>query len=102
MYIAKVLGSVIANIRCPKLNKAKLLAVKLINEKGKYLGEEQIVFDCFGAKSGDIVMIVDDGESCWGILDRKFIPLSKSVAGFIDSYSYTDIDEDKKESCNLI
>ncbi len=97
MYIAKVLGPVIANIRYSKLNGAKLLAVMLIDEEGRYLGEEQIVFDRFGAKSGDIVMIVDDGETCWAVLNRKFIPLSKSVAGFIDSYSYIDESNNSKE-----
>ncbi|MCL5773402.1 MAG: EutN/CcmL family microcompartment protein [Firmicutes bacterium] len=86
MFIAKVVGYTWATRKSPNLEGLKLLLVKPMDGMtGKLYGETTMAVDCkMGAGIGDIVLIMDEGNSARQILDDKGAPVRTIVAGIVD------------------
>jgi microcompartment protein CcmK/EutM len=92
MIIAKVVGSVWATVKHGSLNNLKLLLVrKMDGITGKLSGTVMMAVDPkSGAGVGDIVLIVDEGNSARQILDDPGGPIRTIVAGIVDEVTSGD------------
>jgi ethanolamine utilization protein EutN len=71
MYIGRVRGSVMSTIKLELYANRRLLVVDQINLEGKPTGEYDICVDVAQAGPGDVVMVIDEGNSGRQILARE-------------------------------
>lgn len=86
MLIAKVVGMTWATVRHPSLERLKLLLVRPMHGMtGKFTGKVMMAVDGkIGAGVGDIVLIVDEGNSARQILGDPKGCIRTIVAGIVD------------------
>jgi len=85
MYIAKVVGNVVATIKHPFFEGRKLLLVQKLDLDGNLSSQYDIAVDDVLAGVGDKVLIVDEGSGARQILQGgNNAPVRAVVAGVID------------------
>lgn len=86
MIIARVVGTTWATRRHKSLESMKLLLVQAMDGiTGKLHGPVMMAVDRFlGAGIGDVVLIMDEGNSARQILGESAAPIRTIVAGIID------------------
>ena len=87
MFIAKVVGNVWATRKHKSLDGAKLLLVKKCDGlTGEYYNEDPILaIDInIDAGIGDIVLVMDEGNSARQILNTKTAPIRTIICGIVD------------------
>jgi len=87
MFIAKVVGNVWATRKHKSLEGGKLLLVKKCDGlTGEFYDEDAILaIDVnIDAGIGDVVLIMDEGNSARQILENKYAPVRTVVCGIID------------------
>lgn len=92
MFIAKVVGSIWATVKHRSLENMKLLLVRRMDGiTGKLSGSIMMAVDPkIGAGIGDIVLILDEGNSARQILDDPKGPIRTIVAGIVDEITMGD------------
>jgi ethanolamine utilization protein EutN len=71
MYIGRVRGSVMSTIKNELYEGRRLLVVDQLNLDGTLSGEYDICVDVAQAGPGDIVLVMDEGNSARQILGRE-------------------------------
>jgi microcompartment protein CcmK/EutM len=71
MYIGRVSGTVVATIKNELFKGHKLLLVDKLNLAGEPTSKYDIAVDMVQAGVGDLVLILDEGNSARQILDRE-------------------------------
>ncbi|MFN3966212.1 MAG: EutN/CcmL family microcompartment protein [Endomicrobiia bacterium] len=87
MFIAKVIGNVWATRKHPSLEKLKLLLVRPVDGlTGEFIeGDTVLAVDMFiDAGIGDIVLVMDEGNSARQILNDKTAPIRTIICGVVD------------------
>jgi microcompartment protein CcmK/EutM len=85
MYIAKVVGNVVATIKHPFFEGRKLLLVQKLDLEGNPTSQYDIAVDDVLAGVGDKVRIVDEGSGARQILHGgNTAPVRAVVAGIVD------------------
>jgi microcompartment protein CcmK/EutM len=84
MILARVVGSVVATRKDPRLEGKKLLVVKPVNPEGKDEGNYLIAIDTVSAGFRELVLIVS-GSSARMAEGCKDTPTDASIVGIIDS-----------------
>ncbi|MCS7151041.1 MAG: EutN/CcmL family microcompartment protein [Endomicrobia bacterium] len=90
MFIAKVVGNVWATRKHKSLEKTKLLLVRRIDGlTGEFLDNELILaVEPSNAKTnagiGNIVLIMDEGNSARQLLEDKYAPVRTIICGVVD------------------
>ena len=88
MILGKVCGSINSTINHSYFDNKRLLIVDLLNpdnsESGKYL----IAQDSVGAGFGEIVIIVDEGNSARMIVEDNSAPLRSIIVGIVDNVDF--------------
>lgn len=90
MFIAKVVGNVWATRKHKSLEKTKLLLVRRIDGiTGKFLDNDVILAvepsnAKLNAGVGDIVLVMDEGNSARQLLEDKYAPVRTIICGVID------------------
>ena len=91
MFVAKVVGNVWATRKHKLLEGMKLLIVQKMDAiTGKLAeGEEptMAVDINIGAGIGDVVLIMDEGNSARQILNKKYLPIRTVICGIVDMAS---------------
>lgn len=90
MYIARVAGTVVATFKHPVLEGRKLLLVDRLDLQGKAGSDYTIAIDVVQAGVGDLVLVMDEGNSARQILDRENAPVRAVVVGVIDQIDLPD------------
>lgn len=92
MLIARVVGSVWGTVKHGSLMNLKLLLVrKMDGITGKMSGSVMMAVDPkAGAGVGDVVLIVDEGNSARQILGDPKGPIRTIVAGIVDQVTRGD------------
>ncbi|MCK5468717.1 MAG: EutN/CcmL family microcompartment protein, partial [Cyclobacteriaceae bacterium] len=87
MQLAKVVGNLVATHKNKKLIGKKLLFIQPIDENLVPFGNEMIAVDGVGAGVGDIVVILNEGNSARQVTNAtdKYAPIELAVAGIVDS-----------------
>ena len=87
MQLAKVIGNLVSTHKNEKLKGKKLLFVQPIDEKLVPFGNELLAVDGVGAGIGDIVVVINEGNSARQVTnaDSKYSPIELAIAGIVDS-----------------
>jgi ethanolamine utilization protein EutN len=87
MFVAKVIGSVWCTKQQETLKGNKLLLVQAMDGiSGKAFGEPLMAVDGkMGAGTGDVVLVMDEGNSARTILNNPRAPVRTVVCGIVDS-----------------
>jgi microcompartment protein CcmK/EutM len=84
MILARVVGSVVATRKDPRLEGSKLLIVRPITPEGKEEGAYLVAVDTVGAGSRETVLIVS-GSSARMAEGCKDKPVDSSIIGIVDT-----------------
>ena len=87
MITGKVIGEMHATIQHPFFNGRKLMVVEKTKPDGQLTGDYLIAVDTVGAGVGELVLIVDEGNSARQIVDSTTAPLRSVIVGIIDQIS---------------
>jgi len=92
MQLAKVVGNLVSTHKNKLLEGKKLLFVQPIDEKLVPFGNEMLAVDGVGAGIGDIVVVLNEGNSCRQVTnaDNKYSPIELAIAGIVDSIKTED------------
>ena len=85
MFLAKVVGNVVATIKPDSHFGHKLMLVETINMSGDPCGNRQIAIDAADAGIGDTVLVNIDGGAALMILEDKSVLVDLTICGVIDS-----------------
>lgn len=84
MYIAKVIGMVVATRKDESLVGTKLLIVQMMDMNGEPKGTAEVAVDSVGAGTGELVL-VSKGSGARNIFENRSSPVDAAIVGIIDS-----------------
>lgn len=84
MYLARVLGPVVTPVQHPFFDGRTLLLVRRLDLDGAERGPDRVAVDRVGAGEGDLVLVLEEGNSARQIVDDGKAPLRSVVVGFVD------------------
>ena len=83
MLLAKVVGTVVATRKDPRLVSNKLMVVRPIDPRGKAEGSHLVAVDTVDAGVGETVLIVS-GSSARMAAGLKDCPVDSAIVGIVD------------------
>ena len=84
MYLARVVGDVVATHRLEQLGGRKLLLVRRLSLDDEEEGAEVIALDVIGVGVGEKVLVVQEGTAARALFRNDKIPAQAVVVGVID------------------
>jgi ethanolamine utilization protein EutN len=84
VFLARVVGDVVATIKHPELHGRKLLLVQPLNRDGTPRGKPVIAVDVVDAGPGDPVLVLDEGNGAAQVVRRPRGPLRTVIVGVVD------------------
>ena len=84
MYVGRVSGTVVATIKDRVFEGRKLLIVDRLTPEGEPTGHDWIAVDAVQAGVGDIVMVIDEGNSARQVVNMDPAPIRAVVVGIVD------------------
>jgi ethanolamine utilization protein EutN len=84
MTLGKVVGTVVATMKIKDLEGYKLLVVQPIDPQGNPKGRSSIALDTVQAGVGDIVMLIDEGNSSRQILEKPQAAVRTTIFAIVD------------------
>ncbi len=84
MYLARVIGSVVASVKPDGLKGVKLLLVQPCDAAGNSTGDVHVAADQGQAGVGDLVSCVGSREASLA-LSPSFVPVDAAVVGIVDA-----------------
>jgi microcompartment protein CcmK/EutM len=88
MYIGRVSGTVVATIHQETFDRHKLLLVDKLDLDGRPTGYYDIAVDVVQAGVGDVVLVLDEGNSARQIIDKEPDGAIRAViVGVVDEIS---------------
>ena len=95
MILAKVIGHVVSTIKLNVFKGFKLLLVQPVDADGKPKGKVLLVLDTVQAGIGDMVLVMDEGNSARAIVGDSFAPIRSLVVGIVDEVRLTGENKDE-------
>jgi microcompartment protein CcmK/EutM len=89
VLLAKIVGTVVATRKDPRLVSNKLLVVRPVDPRGKGDGNYLVAVDTVDAGVGETVLIVS-GSSARMASGMKDCPVDAAIIGIIDSVEITE------------
>lgn len=84
MFLAEVVGTVVAPVQVPVLDGRTLLILRPIAPDGRKSGKTRIGIDRAQAGVGDRVLVLDEGNSARQILGDSTAPIKTLVVAVVD------------------
>ncbi len=86
MKIAKIIGTVVSTLKLEQYAGEKMLLARILNPDGSDTPETVIAFDRCQAGEGDVVLMIDEGNSARQTLQTGPNGVVRAVCvGYIDS-----------------
>ncbi len=85
MILGKVIGNVVSTMKLSIYEGYKILIVQPINNREEPQGKTFLALDTVQAGVGDIVLIIDEGNSSRLIMNNKTAPVRTMIVGIVDS-----------------
>ena len=89
MLLAKIVGTVVATRKDPRLVSNKLLLARPVDPRGKAEGNYLVAVDTVDAGVGETVLVVS-GSSARMAAGMKDCPIDAAVIGIIDTVDVID------------
>ncbi len=86
MYLAKVVGNVVATIKDEKLQGKKILVLQPLDSKRRPAGQLLLALDSVGAGAGETVYYVRGKEASFPFLPDE-VPSDATIVGIVDIVS---------------
>ncbi|HEY4223091.1 MAG TPA: EutN/CcmL family microcompartment protein [Myxococcota bacterium] len=83
MYLARVIGTVVAEKKADNMRGLKLLVVEPVDKEQKPSGEPHVAVDTAQAGEGDLVACVGSREAALA-LQPSFVPVDAAIIGIVD------------------
>ncbi len=83
MYLARVIGTVVATTKADNMKGLKLLVVEPVDRDHRPSGEAHVAVDVAQAGEGDLVTCVGSREAALAI-EPSFVPVDAAVIGIVD------------------
>ncbi len=84
MFLAEVVGTVVAPVQIRVLDGEKLLLLRPVGPDGKATGKTRIALDRAQAGVGDRVLVIDEGNSGRQILGDPKAAVKTVIVGVVD------------------
>lgn len=84
MFLARVVGDVVATVKHPALRDRKLLLVQPVSPADAPVGRPVIAVDAADAGPGDRVLVEDEGNMASQVLRQPRGPIRTVVVGVVD------------------
>ena len=85
MYLAKVIGTVVASQKNELLAGVKLMVVQPLDEDKKKMGDPLVAVDTVMSGPNDIVFYVTGREASMALeAEKKFTPIDAAIIGHVD------------------
>jgi ethanolamine utilization protein EutN len=84
MFLARVVGEVVATIKHAALVGQRLMLVRPVTPTGAPSGKTAIALDVANAGTGDLVLVVDEGNGAAQVLRRPRGPVRTVIVGVVD------------------
>ena len=84
MFLAQVIGTVVAPVAIPILEGRTLLLVRPVTPDGRPTGRTRVAIDRVGAGVGERVLVLDEGNGARQILDDPKGAVKTLVVGVVD------------------
>ena len=89
MLLAKIIGTVVATRKDPRLVSSKLMVVRPVDPKGKLEGQILVAVDTVDAGVGETVLVVS-GSSARMASGLKDCPIDAAIVGIVDEIEIKD------------
>ena len=89
MLLAKIVGTVVATRKDPRLVSSKLLIVRPMDPRGKVDGAPLVAIDTVDAGVGETVLVVS-GSSARMAAGLKDCPVDAAIIGVVDDIEIKD------------
>ena len=89
MLLARIVGTVVATRKDPRLVSSKLLVARPVDPKGKMDGSYLVAVDTVDAGVGETVLIVS-GSSARMASGLKDCPVDAAIVGVVDTVTVAD------------
>jgi len=89
VILAKVVGTVVATRKDPRLVSSKLLVARAVDPKGKAEGAYLVAVDTVDAGAGETVLIVS-GSSARLASGLKDCPVDAAIVGIVDTVDISE------------
>jgi microcompartment protein CcmK/EutM len=83
MLLARIVGTVVATRKDPRLVSSKLLLARPVNPDGKHEGNHLVAVDTVDAGVGETVLVVS-GSSARMAAGLKDTPVDAAIVGVVD------------------
>jgi len=91
MYIGRVSGTVVATIKNELFQGRKLLVVDKLDLDGQPTAKYDIAVDMVQAGKGDLVLVLDEGNSARQVVDREPLGAIRAViVGIVDQVTLAE------------
>ncbi len=87
MFLARVIGRVVATRQLPGLLGEKLLIVQPLDEQRAVAGETLVACDAAGSGLGDVVHVCDGREATLA-LHEHFVPIDATIVGHVEQFTH--------------
>jgi microcompartment protein CcmK/EutM len=84
MFLARVVGEVVATIKHPDLERKKLLLVQRVTSADAPAGKPVIAVDHVDAGPGDLVLVLDEGNGASQVLRQPRGAIRTVIVGVVD------------------
>ena len=89
MLLARIVGTVVATRKDPRLVSNKLMVVRAVDPAGKLEGQPLVAVDTVDAGVGEMVLVVS-GSSARMASGLKDTPVDAAIVGIIDTVDLAD------------
>jgi ethanolamine utilization protein EutN len=90
MFIARVIGEVVATHRHKELGGNKLLLIRRLTPEGAEEGAEVVALDVIGVGVGERVLVVQEGNAARALFKSGRIPAQAVVVGVAERIDLVD------------
>jgi len=97
MYLARVIGRVVATQCYENLEQVPFQWVQPLDERGRPMGQALVACSVVGTGPGDLVQFVDGREGALAC-PETFVPVDAAIVGFVEEATVLGRDLDDEES----
>ena len=90
MTLTRVIGNVVSTIKLPIYEGFKILVVQPVDPKGESKGKTLLALDTVQAGEGDVVLVLQEGNSARLIVGDDMAPMRCVIVGIVDEVEVVD------------